>query len=49
MHFINLRFSEHAQKEIKDIAQQMLFQVWNTQQFNLSLSAFGWTEDKIIK
>jgi thymidylate synthase (FAD) len=42
MHFMGLRNSEHAQVEIRDIAQQMLDQVITTGAFNLSLSAFDW-------
>lgn len=49
MHFIGLRNSEHAQLEIRDIAKQMLIQVYETQQFNLSLEAFGWTKEKIYE
>jgi len=48
MHFIQLRNSEHAQKEIREIAQQMLIQVYETHQFDQSLSAFGWTKEKIF-
>lgn len=47
MNFITLRNSEHAQLEIREIAQQMLEQVEQTGQFTLSLRAFGWTEEKI--
>jgi thymidylate synthase (FAD) len=47
MHFMGLRNSEHAQKEIRDIAQQMLVLVDETGQFKLSLEAFGWTKEKI--
>lgn len=47
MHFIGLRNSEHAQTEIRDIAQQMLILIEQTGQFKLSLDAFGWTEEKI--
>jgi flavin-dependent thymidylate synthase len=42
MHFMGLRNSEHAQVEIREIAQQMLDQVIATGSFNLSLSAFDW-------
>lgn len=49
MHFMNLRNSEHAQLEIRDIAKQMLIQVYETQQFNLSLEAFNWTKEKIYE
>jgi flavin-dependent thymidylate synthase len=47
MHFMGLRNSEHAQKEIRDIAQKMLELVYETGKFNLSLDAFGWTKEKI--
>lgn len=45
MHFQLLRNSEHAQKEIRDIAQEMLDLVRETGRFNASLDAFGFTED----
>jgi thymidylate synthase (FAD) len=44
MHFQGLRNSEHAQLEIREIAQQMLQLVRDTGQFNLSLDAFGYAE-----
>lgn len=47
MHFIGLRDSEDAQLEIKNIAHAMLQKTADTQQFTLSLNAFGWTPDKI--
>ena len=47
MHFMNLRFSGDAQKEIRDLAKAMLIQIEKTNQFSLSLQAFGWTKDKI--
>jgi thymidylate synthase ThyX len=47
MHFQGLRNSEHAQKEIRDIAKKMLILVYETGQFNMSLEAFGWTKEKI--
>ena len=47
MHFVNLRNDEGAQKEIKDIAKQMLIQIYETGKFNLSLEAFGWTKERI--
>lgn len=43
MHFQGLRNSEHAQLEIREIAQQMLQLVRDTGDFNLSLDAFGYT------
>ena len=49
MHFVGLRNSEHAQKEIRDLTKSLLIQVYETGQFTLSLSAFGWTKDKIYE
>jgi thymidylate synthase (FAD) len=42
MHFQGLRNSEHAQVEIKEIAQEMLRLVRETGQFDMSLDAFGY-------
>jgi thymidylate synthase (FAD) len=47
MHFANLRFSPDAQKEIRDVAQEMLMLVEETGKFPLSLRSFGWTHEKI--
>jgi len=47
MHFAGLRASEHAQLEVKQIAYDMLHQIAQTNQFPLSLDAFGWTKEKI--
>ena len=47
MHFVHLRNSKHAQKEIRDIARQMLIYVHETDLFDASLKAFGWTKEKI--
>jgi flavin-dependent thymidylate synthase len=47
MHFMGLRNSEHAQLEIRQLAQNMLEQIEQTGQFPLSLNAFGWTKEKI--
>jgi flavin-dependent thymidylate synthase len=47
MHFMGLRNSEHAQLEIREIAQKMLELIEQTGQFKLSLDAFGWTKNKI--
>lgn len=49
MHFAGLRNSEHAQLEIRQIAQKMLQLVYETGHFNMSLEAFGWTKDKIYQ
>lgn len=45
MHFMGLRNSEHAQKEIRDIADNMLALVVEAGQFKLSLNAFGWIKE----
>lgn len=42
MHFQGLRNSEHAQLEVRDLAQEMLRLVKETNQFPLSLEAFGY-------
>ncbi len=47
MHFVGLRFSEHAQVEIRDVARDMLVAIDKTGAFPLSLDAFGWTKEKI--
>lgn len=47
MHFVGLRFSDHAQKEINDLSKKMLIAVEQTGQFVLSLNAFGYTKDKV--
>jgi thymidylate synthase (FAD) len=47
MHFMGLRNEESAQKEIRDLAQQMLVLIDKTGQFKMSLDAFGWTQEKI--
>lgn len=46
VHFLRLRYSEHAQLEIRELARQMLEAVKSTGTFNESLVAFGlMTED----
>jgi thymidylate synthase (FAD) len=47
MHFAGLRASEHAQLEVRRVAYNMLHQIAETNQFTLSLDAFGWTKEKI--
>lgn len=53
MHFVGLRYKDNAQKEIQDISGEMLRQLFNTNQFNLSLAACGYIldngEPKLIK
>ena len=41
VHFLQLRNTEHAQLEIRDIAKQMLDMVRCTGAFNATLDAFG--------
>lgn len=41
VHFLRLRYSDHAQVEIKDIAKQMLDLVVETKSFSATLEAFG--------
>jgi flavin-dependent thymidylate synthase len=47
MHFVGLRNSPDAQLEIREVAQKMLQLVSETEQFDMSLDAFGWTKEKI--
>jgi len=47
MHFVGLRFSDHAQLEVQQVSYNMLHAISQTGQFNLSLEAFGWTKEKI--
>lgn len=42
MHFQMLRNEEHAQKEIREIAQEMLRLVKDTHKFDASIAAFGY-------
>ena len=42
MHFIELRNAPEAQKEIRDVATEMIRLVRETGRFNASLDAFGW-------
>jgi thymidylate synthase (FAD) len=44
MHFQELRNSEHAQLEVREIAKEMLAQVQDTGAFDLSLKAFGYRD-----
>jgi flavin-dependent thymidylate synthase len=48
-HFAKLRYSEHAQLEIRDIARDMLVLVKNTNAFDGTLEAFGLTVDNEIR
>lgn len=47
MHFAGLRGSEHAQLEVRKLTYNMLHLISQTEQFNISLDAFGWTKEKI--
>lgn len=44
MHFVGLRYDNHAQKEIYEIAEQMLKLTRETKKFDLSLKAFGYAD-----
>ena len=43
-HFVNLRYSLHAQVEIRDLAEKMLKLVQETGRFDATLEAFGFTQ-----
>jgi len=49
VHFLRLRYSEHAQLEIKDIAKQMLQLVQETGAFPATLNSFGLTIDNCLR
>lgn len=40
-HFLQLRYSKHAQREVSNLAKDMLIQVQNTHKFDKTLCAFG--------
>jgi len=44
-HFIGLRYSTHAQREVCELAKLMLKAVQNTKEFDLTLRAFGFVGD----
>jgi flavin-dependent thymidylate synthase len=48
-HFVKLRYSVHAQAEIRNIAQDMLKLVQETKQFDHTLTAFGLTEGGVLR
>lgn len=43
-HFLGLRYSEHAQIEVRNLAEMMLCAVAKTGRFNMSLSAFKYID-----
>lgn len=47
-HFVKLRYSIHAQVEIRDLAKKMLEQVIQIGTFKNTLEAFGFTKDGVI-
>jgi len=49
VHFVRLRYSEHAQVEIRDIAKSMLDLVVSTGAFPATLEAFGLTHEEKVK
>jgi thymidylate synthase ThyX len=48
-HFLHLRYSEHAQLEIRNIARQMLELVVESESFTATLEAFGLTVNGEIR
>lgn len=46
-HFLKLRYSTHAQLEVRDVAQQMLQQVADTRNFDATLKAFSLLDDTL--
>jgi thymidylate synthase (FAD) len=48
MHFAGLRNSEHAQVEVRNVAQRMLELTYETGKFDISLEAFGWSKGKVF-
>lgn len=44
-HFLKLRYSSHAQLEIRQVARKMLELVFETGQFDETMRAFGWIND----
>lgn len=49
VHFVRLRYSEHAQLEVKEVARCMLEMVQSTGAFNATLDAFGLTDNGKIR
>ncbi len=49
VHFLRLRYSKHAQLEVRNLARKMLQQVSELQNFSMSLEAFGLTIDGRIR
>lgn len=45
MHFIKLRYSEHAQLEVRDVSKKMLELVVETRAFPATMQAFGLVDD----
>lgn len=48
-HFVRLRYSKHAQAEIRNVADSMLHLVKGTGQFDATLSAFGFADGNRIR
>ena len=49
VHFVRLRYSKHAQAEIRNIADAMLHLVKGTGQFDATLDAFGLKNGPVIR
>ena len=48
-HFLQLRYSKHAQLEIREVARKMLELVKDTGRFDATLEAFGLTTDGVLR
>jgi thymidylate synthase ThyX len=48
-HFLHLRYSTHAQVEIRDLAGEMLRQVADLGVFSATLEAFGLTKGGVLR
>lgn len=48
-HFLNLRYSIHAQAEIRELAEQMLRAVADSGSFSATLEAFGLVVDGVVR
>lgn len=48
-HFVKLRYSTHAQVEIRDLAERMLRQVIDLGVFKNTLEAFDFTQDGVLR
>ena len=49
VHFVRLRYSKHAQAEIRNVADSMLHLVKGTGQFDATMEAFGFTNGNRVR